>query len=735
MTDQDRRNLFCTEVDRNFSVIAPAGVGKTTVLVERIAYLANQNPEKLTHLYVLSYTNEAAASLKRRVQKRIGGNSNYQLDCLKQGFFGTIHSLCLKVIRVLDQTPYVLLTDEDGLKRAFMESLTASDPNLARFNHLFRFWELRELITGTHNRFLSSKANDPSSDSLDLTAIEGLLRYEWNKAPQRSQAAIKKTLDEVASWLKAYQQTTEWTSYVGLPTCHSSYKNFKPLFDDAFRPLLIRLEADAVACCRILSERYFQFRKARGYLTYDDYSVWANRCLQTQKAKEYYGTQPVNILLDEAQDTDPLQFEFLKTFYSLHPESQFSMVGDPQQSIYDERADVKSYLAYHKQLTSSKECEALTFSCTHRCPPAIINTLNKRFPKIFDGSNNVPYVSLETDVSDPGTFQSIAMDPDVDAEHATQQEAQCIENLLLGPLKGHALSDVCLLVPRKAWLYELKQALEGLGRKVQLHSTQETGRYNSLFCACLTLIHGIHTPEDTFELMGFLHTVLHCSDCDLAYEARQPDKVPNETRKKIDNVKALVQNCADLSLCEGLERIIDTLKKLCPPSDHDAYFIDKVFSEAFEAQQQGQSWANLELRLRSYLDQPVDSAVTVDPNALQGFTYHKAKGLEWETVILPYFYRPYRGAHKSYPYVHCTHCILNSSFVDTASPLVDVKGDEKRNLQRLLYVALTRAKMNCFWVNDAHVKCGKNGTSKWNESLSFGSLWDEGRPEQNEGTI
>lgn len=725
MTDQDRRNLFCTEVDRNFSVIAPAGVGKTTALVDRIACIASQNPEKLTHLYVLSYTNEAAASLERRVQKRIGDNSSYQLHCLKQGFFGTIHSLCLKVIRSLDPTSYVLLTDENGLKRAFMESITTSDPDLARFGHLFRFWGLHELITGTHNRFLSSKANNPSGNSLDLTAIEGLLKYEWNKAPQRSQAAIKKTLEEVDNWLKEYRKTTESTSYVGLPICYSSYKSFKSIFNDAFHPLLMQLETEAVACCRILSERYFQFRKARGYLTYDDYSVWANRCLQTQETKEFYGMQPVNVLLDEAQDTDPLQFEFLKTFCSLHPESQFSMVGDPQQSIYDERADVKSYLAYHRQLTNSKECEALTFSCTHRCPPAIINTLNQRFPRIFYGANNVPYVSLETDVSATGTFKSIAIDPGVDAKYATQQEAQCIEKVLRDELKGYALSDICLLVPRKSWLYELKQALELLGRKVQLHSTQETGRYNPLFCACLTLIHSVHAPEDTFELMGFFHTVLHCPDCDLAYESRKPDKTPNETRKKIDDVKALVQDCAGLSLCEGLERIIDTLKKLCPSSEHDTYFINKVFSEAFEAQQQGQSWATLELRLRSYLDQPVDVGVTVDPDALQGFTYHKAKGLEWETVILPYFYRPYRGANKTYPYAHRMHCVLNSSFVDTEPPLVDVKGDEKRNLQRLLYVALTRAKMNCFWVNDAHVKCGRDGTSEWNESLSFGNLWDE----------
>ncbi len=60
--DQAERTRFTSELDRNFSVLAPAGVGKTKSLVDRVVAIATspQASEWLPRLVVVTYTKKAA---------------------------------------------------------------------------------------------------------------------------------------------------------------------------------------------------------------------------------------------------------------------------------------------------------------------------------------------------------------------------------------------------------------------------------------------------------------------------------------------------------------------------------------------------------------------------------------------------------------------------------------------------------------------------------------------------
>src|SRR5436305_14973461 len=85
------------------------------------------------------------------------------------------------------------------------------------------------------------------------------------------------------------------------------------------------------------------------------------------------------VILDEAQDTEPAQFavlleaarpvsaevsrEWLQSGRSGPPPGHFCMVGDFQQSIYSERADLKFYKAVHNALIADGG-ESLEFSVT-----------------------------------------------------------------------------------------------------------------------------------------------------------------------------------------------------------------------------------------------------------------------------------------------------------------------------------------------------------------------------------
>jgi DNA helicase-2/ATP-dependent DNA helicase PcrA len=101
-------------------VLAGAGTGKTTVLVERIAWLIEQGHAKPEEILAITFTDNAAAELKERVEKRLRRKTAI--------FAGTFHAYCLGVLTragqdfnlLLPEDVYVFLRqriDQLGLKR------------------------------------------------------------------------------------------------------------------------------------------------------------------------------------------------------------------------------------------------------------------------------------------------------------------------------------------------------------------------------------------------------------------------------------------------------------------------------------------------------------------------------------------------------------------------------------------------------------------------------------------
>jgi len=101
-------------------VLAGAGTGKTTVLVERIAWLIEQGHAKPEEILAITFTDNAADELKARVEKRLRRKTAI--------FAGTFHAYCLGVLKraaqdfnlLLPEDVYVYLRqriDQLGLKR------------------------------------------------------------------------------------------------------------------------------------------------------------------------------------------------------------------------------------------------------------------------------------------------------------------------------------------------------------------------------------------------------------------------------------------------------------------------------------------------------------------------------------------------------------------------------------------------------------------------------------------
>jgi DNA helicase-2/ATP-dependent DNA helicase PcrA len=90
-------------------VLAGAGTGKTTVLVERIAWLIEQGHAKPEEILAITFTDNAAAELQERVAKRLRGKT----PALKSTIFaGTFHAYCLGVLKRAGQDFNLLLPED-----------------------------------------------------------------------------------------------------------------------------------------------------------------------------------------------------------------------------------------------------------------------------------------------------------------------------------------------------------------------------------------------------------------------------------------------------------------------------------------------------------------------------------------------------------------------------------------------------------------------------------------------
>ena len=183
------------------------------------------------------------------------------------------------------------------------------------------------------------------------------------------------------------------TDWAGLKDCVPG-KNKLPADFDCLLELAEKVEhsiEDYIVGVKFDFIRYAQSgvlkrkKLAEGVLSFDDLLMDMYEAVRESKdfckliAKDY----PV-VMLDEFQDTDPLQFRIFDKIFN-NDNALMLMVGDPKQSIYQFRgADIFSYLQVSKDL-SAKDKSTLTKN--YRSDEYLL----KAFNCIFDNKKN-PFI-------------------------------------------------------------------------------------------------------------------------------------------------------------------------------------------------------------------------------------------------------------------------------------------------------------------------------------------------------
>ncbi|NNE72154.1 MAG: UvrD-helicase domain-containing protein, partial [Acidimicrobiales bacterium] len=309
-------------------------------------------------------------------------------------------------------------------------------------------------------------------------------------------------------------------------------------------------------------------RAAEGRLEFHDLLVLARQLLRDHpRARAELRNRYALLLLDEFQDTDPIQIELAVLLASsmgdpddageiaddpaarpwhdvpVDPGCLF-VVGDPKQSIYRfRRADLNLFLEARRSLA---EDDPVALVQNFRTVPSILSWVNKVFGKIIgaddsvDGAPAIPidYVALEAFREDgpridhrPVILGGVHPDPKVRADELRMVEAGtvalAIAEIRAEPGKWQVydeddeqwrnprLSDIAILIPTRASLRFLQQALD----EVDVPSRADTGvlLYDQPeIRSVLAVLTAIVDPADQIAVVAALRSPLFaCGDDDL----------------------------------------------------------------------------------------------------------------------------------------------------------------------------------------------------------------------------
>jgi ATP-dependent helicase/nuclease subunit A len=417
--DQDQRDRIVTELDRNMLVEAAAGTGKTTSMVERmVALLATGKCGEIGTLAAVTFTRKAAAELRARFQVRLEGAVREAgeeerarlakaLANIEQVFIGTIHSFCARLLRERPVEANVDLAfeeiDEDADQSlrseawdGFAENLLFEDTDGMR-SRLDRLGLAVEDLKGAFVRFADFPdvdewpAPDEAADEPDLsearTALEEYVAHMRRLGPD---LPLRWGNDSLIPRFKRLPRIISHYEDLGPP---SQLMKVLALFDrtgkvvqkewmqerrfsredarqeealwQAFREEVVRpalrdwYEYRYSTILRVLCrarEIYDRLRTQAGQLSFQDLLIKAADLLRDKPhVRRYFSDRFRYLLVDEFQDTDPVQAEVMMLLTATDPDEtewrrcvprpgSLFVVGDPKQSIYRfRRADIVTY--------------------------------------------------------------------------------------------------------------------------------------------------------------------------------------------------------------------------------------------------------------------------------------------------------------------------------------------------------------------------------------------------------
>ena len=601
LTDQAERDAIKDDLQTTILVEAAAGTGKTTSMIDRMVNLLASGNLQIDTLAAVTFTRKAAAEIRARFQvglemaarEKTGEEKTRILDSLShidRCFIGTIHSFCGRILR---ERPV-----EAGVDIHFTELDQQTDELLRR--DVWKEY-IDGLVTRSGQELEAKRITAGLADvGLEITQLRGaFLQFcdfpdveEWPEPDTTLPKidSVRKALTQYADHMRTltpfenigprdrlmprYEQIARMARVLDLRRHHNVARILELFFEstkngdvtqknwpEKGKQALAELDrwsqfylqhaepflrqwreyryGVVLGAIRPALGMYQQRLQLEGGLNFQDLLMRAAHLLRQGAAiRRYFQNRFTHLLVDEFQDTDPIQAEvmLLLTADDVHqndwtqcrpkPGSLF-VVGDPKQSIYRfRRADIVTYRRVKRMI--EQHGKVLSLSTNFRSQGNLIDWGNALFEGVFaeTDSDQVPqFVPMHAGRDALPQSELIGLHrleipklPNIEAR--TEYEADQIARLIRqaideqwqlpdkeGVLRAAQPGDFMIITRKKSHLNRYGAKLQAYGIPHQVTGGNAIGTLDELrlLTLCLRLL---ARSEDPIALLAVLRSEL-----------------------------------------------------------------------------------------------------------------------------------------------------------------------------------------------------------------------------------
>jgi len=499
-------------------------------------------------------------------------------------------------------------------------------------------------------------------EAIDRLAIQGGKGASW---PAGNLQDVKDAIRDIRKLAQAALKEGLVTLVASGPA-DDRLRELLPILRDAFDQVRARL-ADA--------------KRRRRVLTFADLEVHATRALRNPDVRSYYAERWKAFLVDEFQDTNPVQAAILADL--IGPAAILTIVGDPKQSIYGfRRADSRVLESFFRKIVA-RGGQVVPLNVSHRTHGPLVKAVNGISAKVL-GDRHQDLAADRKEAPHPGPHLR-AYTVVIAGDTAHQDQRRWVEARHVASLLKHMLDAETLVHERNGDC--LRPMAPGdvaiLARAAVLRGPFFAVNDRALFLFARSLRRGsswwFKLGETSLsELIG-ARVILD----DLVSARRRA--LPSALLQLADRrcaYTAVIANLANARRREadwtGFVALIRSLEQ----GNGDVFTVSRQLKRLIES----------EVDVPRPLLQASD-AVTL-------MTVHGAKGLEWPVVVLPdlarrpptkqpdVFFDPELGValkledEAGAPVYPMLYTVLQAR----------ARRREEEEARRLLYVALTRAR-------------------------------------------
>ncbi len=616
-------------LDAPSAIIAGAGSGKTTVMAARVVWLVGHVGIAPERILGLTFTTKAAAELGQRIRANL---ELLGVDLEGQPTASTYHAFAGQLIA------------EHGLRLGIEPDLRIVT-DASRFQRMARAIETHDgdlAEVSTHVPSLVSTAMSLDSQlSEHLVTPEQLRAFEAEVLPAVL-AEPRQTLD-VQKAASAQRRRVEISHLV---------------------------------------DRYREAKAADGVMDFSDQMAWGAQLAAVPEVGAALRERFDVVLLDEYQDTSVAQRDLLLALFGGHP---VTAVGDPAQGIYGWRGAATGNLEnFVAEFADPQGPPGRQFSLveTRRCAPEVIDAANDLAADFYARSEAVqPLVSAAggTGVVDVGLYPTVQDEIDAVVDVIVAQHAQgtpwreiavltrvrrengaIVQALrarhvpfeivgLTGLLDQPEVADVVALlsvvedVTANPSLLRLltgprwnigPRDLALLGRRASRLAGRSAGRDDDATLAD-ELTRAVEGTDPT-EIVSLADALEDPGD--LGYSAAARERFADLARV-VAGVRAHVGDPL-LELARRAVRALDLdveleASEVTGGTDNLALFLDAVAAYGESDRYASLSGLIAYLQAEDLFNEGLDVSTPTEADSVKLLTIHKAKGLEWDCVVVP----------------------------------------------------------------------------------------------------